>query len=149
MDGGACWAKVHGVAKSRTRLIDWHTVYNTVEFIFQDGVTLGDPCIYYVYQRKCLCMTLGYTLPRSCSTAYSISKPREFLIFCLSFSLHIIHIYLLFIWSITDCYNLKSLQWFIIYWGTWHFSRTQVKTLENHKLHYTYTTSVNFITLKT
>ena len=38
MDGGACWATVHGVAKSRTRLSDftltfistrcqWHSVY--------------------------------------------------------------------------------------------------------------------------
>jgi len=59
-------------------------ICNTVEFIFQDGITLGDHCIYYVYQRKCLCITYGYTLQRSCSTAYNISKPRELIFAYLS-----------------------------------------------------------------
>ena len=28
MDGGACWAAVHGVAKSRTRLSDFTLIFN-------------------------------------------------------------------------------------------------------------------------
>ena len=39
MDGGAWWATVHGVAKSRTRL-------NDVTFTLKVVLPLGEPCLF-------------------------------------------------------------------------------------------------------
>ena len=40
MDGGAWWAIVHGVAKSRTRLSDFHFHFLSLDFFFMVTVNV-------------------------------------------------------------------------------------------------------------
>ena len=73
-------------------------ICNTVEFIFQDGITLGDHCIYYVYQRKCLCITLGYTFCKGLVVLHIFLNQENFwflLIFQFTHNSHLLTLHLI------------------------------------------------------